>query len=165
MSIGSVLMSLAMLFSLVLFNDAVAGGDEVDRGEFSRSVLLMPFAPFSGSSRHFSCALWREFIFKFRAPPVFIAVGEKSAGCVCIGCVAFCDKFNSVVLLLLLASKCCSARSRLCSVSGSEDTLRSDLALFLCCRAALLSSWFTVAPCGGDVGVGNSDSSNLSTYG
>lgn len=93
--------------------------------------------------------------FKLRLSALFfMALGEKSAGCVWGGCV--CDKFSS---LLLLFPMMCSDLALLCSLSGSEDILRSRLY----CMAALLSSWLTVAPCGGDDGdVNRASSTNFS---
>lgn len=62
--------------------------------------------------------LWSdELMFRFSAL-FFIALGEKSAGCVCGG---LWDKFSSLLLLLPIM---CSALALLCSlISGSEDIL------------------------------------------
>lgn len=66
---------------------------EGEQGEFSRSVLLMPLPSTSFLIFELRLSALSAFNAWF-----FMALGEKSAGCVWGGCV--CDKFNSLLLLL-----------------------------------------------------------------
>lgn len=126
-SIGSFLTLFSLLSLWHLDNGWVGEGEH---GEFSLSVLLIPF-PATITLLHIyqmielvqnlpsiTSVLWSvELMFRFRAL-FFIALGEKSAGCVWGG---LWDKFSSLLLLLPIM---CSALALLCSlISGSEDIL------------------------------------------